>query len=433
MMKLCLWQGNVYDCSELFRPIETNFGKCCTFNMVPQTLLHRYMDDARDAPQDISDWNEWTSMSELISKGDLSSRKKFPRVQNRAGKVSGLAFLVDPDLEEYFCTASDSTGFRLATHLSTDVPHVTDFGLAIRPNYEHFVSVRPEITLADDVIEGISIEKRNCYMDGEFRLNYYNYYTSSNCMDECIANLTYEACNCVRYYMPRDHNRAICGPAKYQCAEDVKQKSFNLGVKNICQNCLPTCTEIKYFADATSTPFRRRVDLWADEYNKSTSWAKSNISIIHVYFGQDSSYARVRSQLYGFSDLVANFGGIMGLMCGFSGLSFIELIYFFSLRVWFRQRRKRHLRQKQELREAAERDRETALAYLGVGLSSSRRASIESARSNANNSISFKPISLVANSANEKDVDSLSSGYVSNSPTNLADNNGDDVVAVSKF
>lgn len=52
-------------------------------------------------------------MSELISKGDLSSRKKFPRVQNRAGKVSGLAFLVDPDLEEYFCTASDSTGFRV--------------------------------------------------------------------------------------------------------------------------------------------------------------------------------------------------------------------------------------------------------------------------------------------------------------------------------
>ncbi len=81
------------------------------------------------------------------------TKNKYPRRQTRAGKVSGLSFLLDPDLDEYFCTSSDSTGFRLVTHLSTDSPHVTDFGLAIRPNSEHFVSVRPEITLADDTID----------------------------------------------------------------------------------------------------------------------------------------------------------------------------------------------------------------------------------------------------------------------------------------
>jgi hypothetical protein len=46
-------------------------------------------------------------------------------------------------------------------------------------------------------------DKRNCYFEGEYELKYYNYYTSWNCFDECIANLTYEQCNCVRYYMPR--------------------------------------------------------------------------------------------------------------------------------------------------------------------------------------------------------------------------------------
>lgn len=113
MLKLCLWGGDIYNCSDLFRPIETNFGKCCTFNMVPQTLLHRYMDDARDNPKDIDDWKSWNLRKDGLIIEGLKDAKKFPRRQNRAGKVSGLAFLVLPDLEEYFCTSSDSTGFRV--------------------------------------------------------------------------------------------------------------------------------------------------------------------------------------------------------------------------------------------------------------------------------------------------------------------------------
>lgn len=39
-------------------------------------------------------------------------------------------------------------------------------------------------------------------MDDELNLKYYNYYTASNCLDECVANLTYNECLCVRFYMP---------------------------------------------------------------------------------------------------------------------------------------------------------------------------------------------------------------------------------------
>jgi amiloride-sensitive sodium channel len=63
-------------------------------------------------------------------------------------------------------------------------------------------------------------------MEDEFKLSYYDYYTSWNCLDECIANITFKKCGCVRYYMPRDHKRAICGPEKklYDCAENVKSE-----------------------------------------------------------------------------------------------------------------------------------------------------------------------------------------------------------------
>lgn len=39
-------------------------------------------------------------------------------------------------------------------------------------------------------------------LDLEFSLKYFKYYTVSNCENECIANLTFNECQCTRYYMP---------------------------------------------------------------------------------------------------------------------------------------------------------------------------------------------------------------------------------------
>lgn len=49
------------------------------------------------------------------------------------------------------------TLLQLSVHYPYDIPHVTDFGMAMRPNYEHFVSVLPDVTQADDVIRTYSI------------------------------------------------------------------------------------------------------------------------------------------------------------------------------------------------------------------------------------------------------------------------------------
>jgi len=60
----------------------------------------------------VKKWSEW----DLSTDGfilPVGSKQKYPLRQKRAGKVSGLAFLADPALDEYFCTSSDSTGFRV--------------------------------------------------------------------------------------------------------------------------------------------------------------------------------------------------------------------------------------------------------------------------------------------------------------------------------
>lgn len=96
-------------------------------------------------------------------------------------------------------------------------------------------------------------ENRNCYFGQEFSLKYYKYYTMSNCENECIANITYNECKCIRYYMPsnflatnfylRPHfnirilniliffylptgseEEYICGVKKYNCTETILSK-----------------------------------------------------------------------------------------------------------------------------------------------------------------------------------------------------------------
>ncbi|ODM96336.1 Pickpocket protein 28 [Orchesella cincta] len=346
MLLKCMWNDEVVNCNELFKPIETDFGECCVFNMVPPTLLYRHLNDSRDDQKEIEEWSEWKAEeSGFLVQGSDSEKpmRTFPRRQIKAGKTYGLSILLNPDLGEYFCTSSDSVGFRLAPHLPIDVPHVMDLGIAIKPNTEVFLGIKPEITLADPDIKDFKLEKRNCYFQGEKELAYYKYYTVSNCIEECIANITYSNCGCVRYNMPRDDTRDLCGPGKFECVEGAKKTALQAGAKSVCNYCLPPCTELEYFSEVSYTNIPRDANIWVDSDNSTAKWAKNQVSIVHIFFVQDSTYARVRKELYGWVDLIANTGGILGLCMGFSTLSVIELIYFYSFRAWCRIRRRQSI------------------------------------------------------------------------------------------
>lgn len=50
-----------------------------------------------------------------------------------------------------------------------------------------------------------------------------------------------------------------------------------------------------------------------------------------------------RSELFSKTDLIASCGGILGLFMGFSVLSFIEIIYFCTIRPILAWRKRRHI------------------------------------------------------------------------------------------
>ena len=57
-----------------------------------------------------------------------------------------------------------------------------------------------------------------------------------------------------------------------------------------------------------------------------------DISLVHVYFEDLKMVRYITDELFSWQDILAAFGGLVGLCTGFSFLSAAEIVYFFTLR-----------------------------------------------------------------------------------------------------
>ncbi|OXA51864.1 Pickpocket protein 28 [Folsomia candida] len=281
------------------------------------------------SPEDLESWKKFNLDDALMEKVGRGQKEKFPRRQSKAGQSSGLSLLLYPAIDEYFCASHDAYGYRIYAHSPIEIPHVLDFGLAVGPNTEMFINVQAEVTIAEKSLDELTSEERHCYFLDEKKLANYLLYTSTNCIDECIMERTVNACDCVTFemYQSTVNKKPYC--ANLTCADNVRKQIGMKGTKYFCKACYPSCNRIVYDTQTSSLPIRTDVNIWkSNDPEKRMDWSKQNTSIVHVYFGSDSVLCRVRKRLFGFSELFANVGGILGLFIGFSVISVVEPIYY---------------------------------------------------------------------------------------------------------
>ncbi|ODN05518.1 Pickpocket protein 28 [Orchesella cincta] len=344
MILKCLWARQPLNCSEIFFQISTRHGRCCVFNMMPKYILRDLPENDSHVEREkmhlpqaaIDEWKEFDS-SKMVLKENEYAEKNYPRHQKAGGKPYGLSILVNPELKKYSsCNTNDGWGLKMVAHSPISLPDIMSYGKPIAPNSEVFANIDPQLTLGNDDLYSVNIKKRGCYLDKdkEAELPNYKYYSSENCMEECIGQLTYQNCSCVRYFMPRNSTQKICDAKKRECAENVKNNAA--GKSGACSHCWPSCTEIKYKLKLSQFPLRENTNPLMF-YNTSTQQNKSaeHYSIMHIYLGADSLYAKERKSLFDLSSLIGNAGGLLSLTLGFSIISLVELIYFFTLRAWF--------------------------------------------------------------------------------------------------
>ncbi|CAL8109589.1 unnamed protein product [Orchesella dallaii] len=313
LIRFCVWEQQQIPCEKLFKPILTDYGKCCTFNMLPQELMEHNVTSTLINTEgknknpawnksEVDEWRKWDFGEGYL----LKPESKYPYRQRRAGMIDGLSLLIDSDIENSFCPSSDSEGLKVLFHVPLDTPRVADLGSIIGVDQEVFVEVNPDLTIADEEITSYSHEKRKCYFGN------------------ASTNVCSSAPNAPDSLCIKENERRYLGR-----------------LNRLCRHCKYSCNDLSYNSEVTFASLQSKDILWGDGINGTrVDWMSNRISILHIFMGSDTVVPKLRQKLYQTVDLIANTGGLLGLSIGFSVLSAVEIIYFATMRICCRRIRK---------------------------------------------------------------------------------------------
>ncbi|CAD6996199.1 unnamed protein product [Ceratitis capitata] len=354
----CKWFSHFGECDELFTRTYTNEGICFTFNGLNATDLYR-----EDTVQHQRTVSHNTSKYNIILKRPFkwslqngfsldSGIKTYPARVLGAGSRAGFFIALQSFRQEvdYACRGPIQ-GFKVSLHSPDDVPQVSNQFVRIPMGKEVVIAVKPNMITTSSGIAEYPPQRRQCFLENERRLRFFKVYTQSNCVLECLTNLTLAKCGCVKFSMPRTLEMPICAENKIFCydrAEDILlMREFRQGLKEFplnylgtteC-NCLPACTSLVYNTEISHGNFDLEDMLKATaDTSFYEDFPGSQMSRLSVYFKEHQFITSKRSELYGITDFLANCGGIFGLFMGFSILSLVELLYHISLRLWSNMR-----------------------------------------------------------------------------------------------
>ncbi|XP_033609232.1 sodium channel protein Nach [Cryptotermes secundus] len=308
----CKWRGEVTSCSDLFTMHKTDAGYCCSFNYHPP--------------------------------GAPNGKNGVPLRVNGAGYLAGLSMLIDPRLEDYYAALFSFYGIQVLVHANQDYPEISARGILLSPRKEAFLQVSAAATYSTREVRALSKEQRQCLFEDEQSLGNSSGdaggYSYSNCLVHCRMEHMNKLCHCAPYFYPTGNDTKLCGLTDVACLADHRRVFNNLRSPNFvpglddndnamqCE-CHPTCTDVTYSTEISESNF------FKSEYDQTNFFKEvpiTNHSILHVYF-KDLSVLRFRRDvIYSWNDLLASFGGIVGLTLGSSLLSFVELLYFFTVR-----------------------------------------------------------------------------------------------------
>ncbi|XP_049303037.1 pickpocket protein 19 [Bactrocera dorsalis] len=212
-----------------------------------------------------------------------------------------------------------------------DIPYANLAGITTKvatPGKHTDLQISVQEMVNDVDVREVSPEYRGCrFFDEIMPKSSFRVYSFSACIVDCIAALQMRYCNCSIYnLMPSaradmpdcDYNGLLCLEKETKVSPDIKLL-LPWPENNETCDCLPSCTEHDLRAVSEYSPSGR----------KGVERRSVAISLV------DRPTERYRRQaLRTRLDVVVTIGGILGLFLGASILSLIELVYYFTLRLY---------------------------------------------------------------------------------------------------
>ncbi|RZC22689.1 sodium channel protein Nach, partial [Asbolus verrucosus] len=283
LLQRCKWKGEEKRCESIFEQIKTTEGFCCSFN--------------------------YYALKNHNFSGALPNKiPKYPRRVSACGYLTALEVLLDSDPDDYFGTQIAAVGHRILLHNSYHFPDWSIQNVLTEKGIINLIGITPSITYSTPNIKYIDVNKRNCLFANESELHNFVQYSFHNCMVECRMNISKRLCGCIPFYYHSSRGTypkaRICSLRDIPCLTEHRKLIISSvpgydftaiksdhrwgSEKHEC-GCLPDCDYVDYVAESSSGIFTRKY----------------------------STY----------------YGGLLGLFIGFSFVSAVELIYFFTVRL----------------------------------------------------------------------------------------------------
>ncbi|XP_061383814.1 sodium channel protein Nach-like [Danaus plexippus] len=278
LVKNCSYNDIQFDCCEYFQPIATDVGTCYIINSI-----------------------------------QTKNPKPYPMACNLKQKEGILRFTI----------LLTSMVYTLG---EDEVPTVTTlysstFKVAFGKFYRRQVTMR--YIENDPQLVETTPKQRACRFHDENEGGLYPFYSYSACSVKCRRDAQMDLCQCNDHFMLGTKESEICNITGMWCLHSHSSqlttfKPLWAQKSGLICECLPSCdeTEITVIKDVF-TPFKRKT--------------KNSVVELSLAYLPTERFKRnvVRSRL----DLVVSLGSAAGLFVGASLLSFVELIFFFTVRL----------------------------------------------------------------------------------------------------
>ncbi|EAT33714.1 AAEL014010-PA, partial [Aedes aegypti] len=271
LLSNCWFRGMELDCCSQFKSVFSEFGFCYGFNA-------KFYDTM---PQ----WERTTEFNNLYE----------------TDKRWGLSFKPSRPSHIFIHSYDEISGLEFHPYAQWE----DDFAIGI------LISKKETYTTED--ARQLSIWQRKCIFPDEVKLKYYrDGYTFSGCMKECRIRKCLKFCKCVPPFYAPPNSLAFCTITQLAC---LVKYTANITSSKGCKNCELACHNKVYDVE---------------KYSKTTN--VTNDEVVTIEFLTWPLIRYKREVLFGWVDLLVSFGGIAGLFLGFSLLSGVEIIYFFTMR-----------------------------------------------------------------------------------------------------
>lgn len=87
--------------------------------------------------------------------------------------------MLDVMAKDYYCSSTDSYGFKILVHSPNELPKISNYGTAISNGYETRVVVEPTLSEAAYSIRSIPQKIRQCIFENENDLQFYRWFHST--------------------------------------------------------------------------------------------------------------------------------------------------------------------------------------------------------------------------------------------------------------